>query len=357
MKMKNSINSFKQRISYIFEQTKEQLKPNIFRGSSRSVSSDVEDNVALLISEMLPKNYKFFLSPSIRVNRKNNKPDLLIVDDEHNVLLMVEMKTNMGYCRDAEEVLNKQHNLHETFCAEKKLICKFSDGNEFQVAYTKNVKLFLISMSSRNCSPERHKANKSYAQKIGIEHYILFDGEYNSLENYADFPLRMWGTYEMNSGLRKMYRYQSRVYYHEKKGWNLHRRWLFCLLPSTLTNLFYKGLKLISTYQDTRFRKTLKESLEVLKNGENIVIFPEISDEGYLDEMKGFYAGFVILAERCYKNEIDVSIYPSYFKIKEKVYLFDKPILYSELKKIAPTRKDMTKYLTEKCNALNNIEL
>jgi hypothetical protein len=38
-------------------------------------------------------------------------------------------------------------------------------------------------MSSRNCSPERHKANKSYAQKIGIEHYILFDGEYNSLEN------------------------------------------------------------------------------------------------------------------------------------------------------------------------------
>lgn len=60
MKMKNSINSFKQRISYIFEQTKEQLKPNIFRGSSRSVSSDVEDNVALLISEMLPKNYKFF---------------------------------------------------------------------------------------------------------------------------------------------------------------------------------------------------------------------------------------------------------------------------------------------------------
>ncbi len=178
-----------------------------------------------------------------------------------------------------------------------------------------------------------------------------------SLEIYADFPLRMWGTYEMNSGLRKMYRYQSRVYYHEKKGWNLHLARLFCLLASPLTNLFYKGLKLISTYQDPRFRKTLRESLEVLKNGENIVIFPEISDEGYLDEMKGFYEGFVILAELCYKNEIDVSISPSYFKIKEKVYLFDKPILYSELKEIAPTRKDMTKYLTEKCNALNNIEL
>ena len=47
----------------------------------------------------------------------------------------------------------------------------------------KNVKLFLISMSSINCSQKSHKANKSYAQKIGLEYYILFDGEYDSLEN------------------------------------------------------------------------------------------------------------------------------------------------------------------------------
>ena len=34
------------------------------------------------------------------------------------------------------------------------------------------------------------------------------------LELYADFPFRFWGTSEMNSGLIKMYKYQSKVYFH-----------------------------------------------------------------------------------------------------------------------------------------------
>ena len=178
-----------------------------------------------------------------------------------------------------------------------------------------------------------------------------------SLELYADFPIRMWGTHEMNSGLSKMYRYQSRVYYHEKKRWNLHLARLFCLLASPLTNLFYKGLKLISTYKDQRLRKTIKESLNILKNGENIVIFPEISDEGYQDILKGFYKGFALLSEICLKHGNDPLIYTSYFKLKDKVYIFDKPILFSELKKIAPTKEKMGKYLVDRCNKLGQMDL
>ena len=60
-----------------------------------------------------------------------------------------------------------------------------------------------------------------------------------SLEIYCNKPLRMWGAHEMNSGLIKMYKYQTRVYYHEKKGWNLHLARLFCVIASPLTNLFY----------------------------------------------------------------------------------------------------------------------
>ena len=41
-----------------------------------------------------------------------------------------------------------------------------------------------------------------------------------ALEIYLPKPVRMWGAHEMNSGLIKMYKYQSRVYYHEKKHWN-----------------------------------------------------------------------------------------------------------------------------------------
>ena len=178
------------------------------------------------------------------------------------------------------------------------------------------------------------------------------------LEIYADFPIRLWGAHEMNSGLKKLYKYQSEVYYHEKKGWNLHLSRLFCLLASPLTNLFYKGLHLISTYHDTRLRRTLDESIAAIKeNGENIVIFPEDSSDGYLDVLKGFHAGFVMLAEKCLKSGIDVPIYACYFKKKERQYVFDAPVEYSELKARFGNRDAIADYLCMRCNLMGRLDM
>ena len=178
-----------------------------------------------------------------------------------------------------------------------------------------------------------------------------------ALEIYCQFPIRMWGTHEMNSGLVKMYKYQSRVYYHKKKHWNLHLARLFCLIASPLTNLFYKGLKLISTYKDGRFKKTINESFEAVSNGENIVIFPEKSPDGYEAELKDFYAGFLVFAAHCFKKGTDTPIYVSYYKKKERVYIFEKPILFSELKSMFETREEIVKFLLDKCNALNDLDI
>lgn len=177
-----------------------------------------------------------------------------------------------------------------------------------------------------------------------------------SLENYADFPIRFWGTAEMNSGLRKLYKYQSEVYYHEKKHWPLGKARAFCLIASPITNLFYKGLNLISTYTDANLRKTMAESVSAIQNGDNVVIFPEHSDEGYLAELKGFYAGFVMLAQICYKRGIDVPIYVSYFQKANNTYVFDKPVLFSSLKEQYPSREEMAEYLLNRCNALGKIQ-
>ena len=179
-----------------------------------------------------------------------------------------------------------------------------------------------------------------------------------SLEIYCDFPVRMWGASEMNSGLISLYKYQTRVYYHEKKHWNLHLARLFCLLASPLTNLFYKGLNLISTYHDSRLRLTISQSVDAIANKkENIVIFPEKSDEGYLSELKGFYAGFLILAQTLYKQNVDTNIFVSYFKKTEKVYIFSKPIKYSSLKERFSSKEDITNYLVEECNKLGKLDI
>ena len=178
-----------------------------------------------------------------------------------------------------------------------------------------------------------------------------------SLEIYLNKPIRMWGAHEMNSGLIKMYKYQSEVYYHEKKHWNIHLARLFCLIASPVTNVFYKGLNLISTYKDARFRRTIKESLEALNNGENIVIFPEDSTKGYLEELEGFYAGFIVLAEICQKRKIDVPIFVTYFRKKDLTYIIDKPVLFSELAKDGASREEIAKKLVERCNVLGKMEV
>lgn len=177
-----------------------------------------------------------------------------------------------------------------------------------------------------------------------------------SLEIYCNSPIRMWGAGEMNSGLKELYKYQTRVYYHEKKHWNLHLARLFCLVASPLTNMFYSGLNLISTYRDSRFIKTIRESISAIQNGENIVIFPEDSTKGYLSELEGFHAGFVTLCEACRKKGIDVPIYVTYFRKSDRTYIIDKPVMYSTLYKKYSSKEEIADVLRLRCNELGKMQ-
>ncbi len=176
-----------------------------------------------------------------------------------------------------------------------------------------------------------------------------------TLEIYADFPIRFWGTHLMNSGLKTMYEYQSRIYYHQKHHWNLTAARLFCLIASPITNMFYKGLRLISTYPDYRFLTTLRESRKAVKEGSNIVVFPEDSSLGYHRRLKSFYPGFVVLADSMLKRGIDMNIYTAYFKREDKKFIFDKPVKFSELKAISSDKYELAKIMLERCNALGEM--
>ncbi len=178
-----------------------------------------------------------------------------------------------------------------------------------------------------------------------------------SLEIYLKAPIRMWGAYEMNASLGELYKYQTKVYYHEKKHWNLHLARLFCLIASPITKLFYSGLDLISTYHDVRFAKTIRQSMEAIKQGDNIVIFPEDSANGYLAEMEGFHPGFALLAERCGKRGVDVPIYVAYYRKADKVYIFDKPVMYSTLARGGQTKEQIAARLCARCNELGKMDL
>ncbi len=176
-------------------------------------------------------------------------------------------------------------------------------------------------------------------------------------ELYGNLPFRFWGANQMNSGLIALYKYQTRVYYHEKKHWNLHLARLFCLIASPLTNMFYKGINLISTYRDMRFRATISESIDCLKDGKSVIIFPEISDKGYLDVLEGFHPGFTMLGSILLKKGIDVQITTAYYKKNENTYIVDRPVMLSEVFTEGTSRDEIAKRLCDRCNELGQMDI
>ena len=102
--------------------------------------------------------------------------------------------------------------------------------------------------------------------------------------------------------------------------------------------------------------KTVRKSIQAIKKGDSIVVFPEDSKNGYLSELEGFFGGFVVLAEVCKRRGIDLPIYVTYFKKTEKQYIIDKPVFYSQLTANGETREQVAKRLLQRCNELGKMQ-
>ena len=112
------IEELKTYIKNKYEETRQVVEGNkgseIYRGHSRSLSTDIEDAIAIFISKLLP-SCKVFIDPSIYIGGKNNRPDILIIDKNNKTIGMVEVKSNMGWCRDAKDVINSICNSNKQF--------------------------------------------------------------------------------------------------------------------------------------------------------------------------------------------------------------------------------------------------
>lgn len=181
--MKDSIETLKSSINNVFNATKQSIRHNIWRGHSRSISTDIEDNIAILIAEELPENYKLYIDPSIHINGKTHRPDLLVSNENNEVIFVIEIKANMGWCRDASAVINSMVDNHNVFLDAGSLDCKLSSGESFVLKYKNNVKLFLIALTDANGgNKKQYEINKNHAFSHGISHYCLFSGWYNNLQ-------------------------------------------------------------------------------------------------------------------------------------------------------------------------------
>lgn len=176
-------NELKDNISKVWRETKENIGDNIFRGHTRSISSDVEDAIAVFTSSVLKNKFEIYIDPSVTVNKKTNRPDFLIIKDG-KVVALAEIKSNMGYCRNATNVIDKIYEMNEIFKNAGTIKCKFSNQDSRTVEYSKGTKLLLIALTSQNGGkPASIMKNINYAKSKDINHFLLFNGWYDNLTN------------------------------------------------------------------------------------------------------------------------------------------------------------------------------
>lgn len=125
-------------------------------------------------------------------------------------------------------------------------------------------------------------------------------------------------------------------------------RWFFRILSHLITPLsvlIFNSAHTVPVYHDTRLITTYRESIELLKQGNSMVIFPEHYDE-HNNIVHDFQDKFIDLARFYYKKTgTELRFVPMYLAPALKTMFFGEPIPFHHDAPIAEERRRI-------CNAL-----
>lgn len=163
-----------------------------------------------------------------------------------------------------------------------------------------------------------------------------------------------WGTHGMTENYFKRWKYLYHIFYQQKIGYGKFRSFILATLFGIVSKRLYVGMQLIPTYGDMRLANTIKLSVNHLKAGNSVLIFPEDSDTGYHEKLIKYNQGFVFLSERHYKLEsIDIPIYPIYYHKQKGVIIIGKKEYINKLKKEKGfNREEVAEYFKNRTNEL-----
>ena len=162
-----------------------------------------------------------------------------------------------------------------------------------------------------------------------------------------------WGAYQMLGSYKMRFKYLRDVLYMQKNHFSKGKATRTAWFEAIFSLRIYRGMKMLPSFPDARFRKPLQYSMECLDKGFSISLFPENSSEGYFDELKSFYPGFVMLAEQYYKKTgEDLPIFPMYYGRKKNKIVVGKPLYVQNLAKQGLKRDEIAQRFCEEVNEL-----
>lgn len=162
-----------------------------------------------------------------------------------------------------------------------------------------------------------------------------------------------WGAHQMLGNYKSRFRYLRDVLYIQKNGLKKGKATFKAMIEAIFSIYTYRGMKVLPSYPDVRFMKTLQYSMECLDNGFNISLYPEDSNQGYFDQMTHFFSGFVMLSEQYYKKKgIDLPIFPAYYGRKKKKIVVGKPLYVQDFVKQGLSRDEIAEKFRLEVNQL-----
>lgn len=174
-------------------------------------------------------------------------------------------------------------------------------------------------------------------------------------ELYLPVRTAKWGAYQMLCDYNTRRKYLRDIFYIKKQGYGRGLASFKAFFEAFFSLFIYRGMNFLPTYPDARLAKTINESVEVLKSGMSVFIFPEDSDDGYKEVMEKFFPGFVMLADAYYrKTGKDVPVYPVYYHAKSKKMVIGAPRFPRALKEQGLDRNAVADVLRDDVNALFN---
>ena len=127
---------------------------------------------------------------------------------------------------------------------------------------------------------------------------------------------------------------------------------VFIKMISPMVAHVFNGLNAVGVYKDARIMVTFKHTVELLKQGEHVIIFPE-KHSHYNNVINDFQDKFIDVARLYYKSTGKaVKFVPTYIAPRLKTVVFGKPISYSADTDVNVVREEISNYLKEEITNL-----
>lgn len=119
-----------------------------------------------------------------------------------------------------------------------------------------------------------------------------------------------------------------------------------------IASVVFNNARTIGVYHDMRIMSTFKDSIKLMQEGANILIFPE-KDEKYNNILYKFQENFIDVAKLYYKKTgIELKFVPIYIAPTLKTMYIGKGVDFIGKNKIEEERKRISAYLSEEITSM-----